>query len=155
MNQPLAGRRPAEILIVEDNPDDVFLLQDALQRIPMPVHFHHVENGQECLAFLRREGAYAGAPRPDLILLDLNMPLMDGRQVLATLVADPQLRSLPVVVLTTSAGEPDIELMYELRCSSYIVKPLELAAFEQAIRLLCEYWFGLATLPSRTGEPDA
>lgn len=147
MNPP-PGRRLAEVLLVEDNEDDVFLLNDTFRHIQAPVNLHRVENGVECLAFLRQEGCYAQALKPDLILLDLNMPLMDGRQVLATLVADPVLRAIPVVVLTTSANNRDIQQMYELRCSTYIVKPLDLEDFEHAVRLICEYWLGLATLPS-------
>lgn len=148
MNPP-SGRGRAEVLLVEDNEDDVFLLNDIFRHIQAPVSLHHVENGVECLAWLRREGRYAQAPRPDLILLDLNLPLMDGRQVLAALVADPALRDIPVVVLTTSANDQDVQQMYGLRCSSYIVKPLDLDDFERIIRLICEYWFVLAALPSR------
>lgn len=151
MSGPLAGRRAAEVLLAEDNEGDVFLLREAFQQLRFPVHLHVVENGVECLAFLRREGRYVAAPRPDLLLLDLNLPLLDGRQVLATVVADPRLRSLPVVVLTTSANPGDLRQMYGLRCSTYVVKPLDFDDFERTIRLIGEYWFGVAALPDDGG----
>lgn len=147
MNAPLAGRRTAEILLAEDNEDDVFLMREAFKRSPLPVNLHTVENGVECLAFLRKEGRHAGMPTPDLLLLDLNMPVMDGRQLLATMVADPRLKTLPVVVLTTSENKRDVRQMYELRCSTYIVKPLDFEDFEKLIELICQYWFATATLP--------
>lgn len=146
MNPSHTGR-PAEILLVEDNDDDVFLLREAFRRSPVKINLQHVENGAECLALLRKEGRYAQAATPDLLLLDLNMPIMDGRQVLAALVADPVLCALPVVVLTTSSNERDVRQMYELRCSTYIVKPLDLDDFEHAVRLIGDYWFAVATLP--------
>lgn len=141
------GRRPAEILLAEDNEDDVFLMSEVFRRIGLPANLRNVENGEECLAYLRKEGCYAGVPTPDLLFLDLNMPIMDGRQVLGALVADPRLRRLPVVILTTSANERDIQEMYDLRCSSYIVKPIDFDAFERAIRIIGEYWLNLAVLP--------
>lgn len=145
------SRPPAEILLIEDNEDDVFLMRQALRRIEIPINLHRVEDGRKCMAFLRKQEPYAEAPQPDLILLDLNLPIMDGRQVLAELVADPRLRALPVVILTTSANERDIRHTYELRCSSYIVKPLDLEDFERAVRLICEYWFDLVALPPKNG----
>lgn len=148
MTQSQPGhRQPVEILLVEDNEDDVFLMHQAFRHTGLPVNLRRVEDGKECLAFLRQQDAYAEAPRPDLILLDLNLPVMDGRRVLGELIADPGLKALPVVILTTSANEHDIRQMYELRCSSYIVKPLDFDAFERAVRLICEYWFDLVALP--------
>jgi len=112
--------RPAEVLLVEDNDDDVFLTRKSLENASLAVNLYHVENGQECMAFLLKQGSYADKPTPDLILLDLNMPVMDGREVLAEIVNHEQLCKLPVVILTTSEAEADVLNMYKLRCSSYI-----------------------------------
>lgn len=144
---PLLGRRPAEILMVEDNEGDVLLTREGFKRVSFPVNLHHVLNGEECLAYLRRQGKYAGATRPDLILLDLNMPVMGGREVMAELAHDPLLCQLPVVVLTTSANQADIAQMYALRCSTYIVKPLDFEEFQRIIQIIGEYWFTVAALP--------
>ena len=139
--------RPAEILLVEDNENDVVLTRQGFRNSSPPVNLHHVSDGVECMAFLRHEGPYAAAPVPDLVLLDLNMPRMDGREVLAELVADERLRHLPVVILTTSAEEREILNMYRLRCSSYIVKPIDFKEFQRLIRLITEYWFTAVALP--------
>lgn len=147
MSPALTARRPSEVLLVEDNMGDILLTREGFKRSNFPVNLQHVENGEECLAFLRKEGAFANAPTPDLILLDLNMPVMDGREVLKTLVADPKFRHLPVVVLTTSANEQDVQEMYHLRCSTYIVKPLDFEEFQRIIQVIAEYWFTVATLP--------
>ncbi|HZX31931.1 MAG TPA: response regulator [Rhodocyclaceae bacterium] len=147
MSVSLTTRRPAEVLLVEDNMGDILLTREGFKRSGYPVNLHHVENGEDCLAFLRKEGAFADAPTPDLILLDLNMPVMDGREVLKTLVADERFRHVPVVVLTTSANEQDIQEMYGLRTSSYIVKPLDFEEFQRIIQIIAEYWFTVATLP--------
>lgn len=148
MNTPVVKARTAEILLVEDNQDDVVLARRGFERARLPVHLHHVENGEECMAFLRKSGIYAQAPTPDLILLDLNMPVMDGREVLAEMVADEALRQMPVVVLTTSADERDVLEMYRFRCSSYIVKPVDFDQFLAAIQTISRYWFTVAVLPS-------
>lgn len=148
MNTPVVKARTAEILLVEDNQDDVVLARRGFERARLPVHLHHVENGEECMAFLRKSGIYAQAPTPDLILLDLNMPVMDGREVLAEMVADEALRQMPVVVLTTSADERDVLEMYRFRCSSYIVKPVDFDHFLAAIKCISRYWFTVAVLPS-------
>lgn len=144
---PLIGRRPAEILMVEDNEGDVLLAREGFKRVNFPVNLHHVLNGEECLEYLRQQGKYAGATRPDLILLDLNMPVMGGREVMAELAHDPRLCQLPVVVLTTSADQADIAQMYALRCSTYIVKPLDFEEFQRIIQIIGEYWFTVAALP--------
>jgi two-component system response regulator len=136
-----------EILLVEDNDDDVELTRQGFKLAKLAANLHHAPDGEECLAFLRKQGVYAHAPTPDLILLDLNMPRMDGRTVLAELVADETLRHLPVVILTTSAEEREVLRMYQLRCSSYIVKPVDFDEFLRVIRLIGEYWFTVATLP--------
>ena len=150
MNNELTLGRPAEILLVEDNDNDVELTRQGFKLAKLAVHLHHVWSGEACLAFLRRQGAHTQAPRPDLILLDLNMPRMDGRAVLAELVADEALRYLPVVILTTSAEEQEVLRMYQLRCSSYIVKPVDFDEFLRVIRVVSEYWFTVVALPVKS-----
>lgn len=135
------------VLLAEDNENDVILTRAAFKRAKLAVDLHHVENGQDCLAFLRKEGQYQDAPTPDLILLDLNMPVTDGREVLQEMVNDPDLRHLPVVILTTSAEEKDILAMYKLRCSSYIVKPVDFDQFMRVVREFSNYWFTVVVLP--------
>ena len=147
MNNDTADDRAAEILLVEDSAVDAVITRSAFQRARVLVNLHHVENGAECLAFLRKQGQYAGVPTPDLILLDLNMPVMDGREVLAELVGDDDLNHLPVVVLTTSEDERDVLAMYKLRCSSYITKPVDLGQFINVVQNLNEHWFKLVVRP--------
>jgi CheY-like chemotaxis protein len=155
MNNPFAGGRPAEILLVEDNEDDVMLTRMAFKRAKLLVNLHHTKDGEEGMAFLRKQGAYANVPTPDLILLDLNMPRKDGREVLAEITADERLRFLPVVILTTSAEEREILKMYKLRASSYIVKPVDFEQFLRVIRSLHEYWFTVVVLPDSMRGGDA
>ncbi len=143
----LRGSRPAEILLVEDNENDVLLMCEGFRRSRLAVNLHHARDGEECLAFLRREGRFAGAPSPDLILLDLNMPRVDGREVLAELVRDPALRHFPVVILTTSSEEREVIEMYRLRCSSFIVKPVDFEQFLKVVQLIGDYWFTVVVLP--------
>ena len=116
--------RPAEILLVDDSSIDFKLTSKAFERERLIVNLHHVENGEECLAFLRKQGKYSGVPTPDLILLDINMPVMDGHEVLAELVQDENLKHLPVVILTSSEDERDVLMMYKLRCNAYLSKPV-------------------------------
>ena len=148
-----AGRRPAlldaerTLLLVDDSADDIMLTRRSLERARLPVTVHHVPDGLACVNFLRKVAPYDNAPRPDLILLDLNMPIMDGREVLSEIVNDDDLPPLPVVVLTTSTLERDRLEMYRLRCSSYIRKPVDSEAFEKMVKQLGEYWFNLAVLP--------
>ena len=139
--------RPAEVLLVEDNLDDVFLTRKGFEYAKLSVNLHHVENGEQCMSFLRKEGEYADAPTPDLILLDLNMPIMDGREVLAEIVKDDELRKLCVVVLTTSDSERDVLDMYDLRCSSYITKPVDFKKFQGVVKDISNYWFTVVVLP--------
>jgi CheY-like chemotaxis protein len=135
------------VLLVDDNEDDAFLMRRIFERVNRFVTLWHTKNGVECMNFLRRKGPYAAAPRPDLILLDLNMPIMDGREVLSEIVKDDALRSLPVVVLTTSNQERDRFEMYRLRCSSYIRKPVDSVEFEAMVKELANYWFNLVVPP--------
>jgi CheY-like chemotaxis protein len=148
MREPLlrAGRA-ATVLLVEDNPDHAFLTREAFEDAKLRVDLHHVETGDECMAFLRGEGAFAGAPRPDLILLDIHMPRMDGYEVLEAINADPALRALPVVVLSTSNDLLDVERMYALRCNSFMTKPVDFRQFQQAVTKMADYWFELVVLP--------
>lgn len=141
------GGRAAEILLVEDNETDVVLTREGFERAKLKVNLHHVENGEQCMAFLRKDGEYEGAPTPDLILLDLNMPVMDGREVLTELVRDEHLNHLPVVVLTTSKDEKDILQMYKLRCSGYATKPIDFDQFLGVIKGIADFWFTVVVLP--------
>lgn len=148
MTQPLSRSRPAEILLVEDNDDDAELMRLGFAKAKLAVNMHRVRNGEECMAFLRREGDHADALVPDLILLDLNMPRMDGREVLTEISGDDALRHLPVVVMTTSSADQDIIDSYKLRCSSYVVKPVDFTQFAEAVRSIANYWFSLVVLPT-------
>lgn len=139
--------RPAEVLLVEDNEADFFLAREAFQQINGAVNLHHVDGGQKCLAFLRTEEGYQGKPTPDLILLDINMPGMSGHELLATVVADPALCHLPVIVMTTSTHEADIARMYSLRCNAYIAKPVDFESMLAAFQKLNDFWFDAAILP--------
>lgn len=141
--------RPPELLLVEDNEDDVVLARMGLARVGIPVHVHHAPDGVAGLAFLRRQPPYADAPPVDLVLLDLNMPRLDGRGLLAAVAADEALQRLPVVVFTTSASEDDVARMYALRCSGYVVKPLDVDRLFAVLREICTYWFGTVRLPRR------
>ena len=114
----------------------------------MAVTLHHVKDGEEGIAFLRKEGQFADAPTPDLVLLDLNMPRMDGREMLAEIAADDRLRHIPVIVLTTSSADAEILNMYRLRCSSYIVKPMTFSQFSRVMASIADYWFTIVSLPN-------
>ena len=139
--------RPAEILLVEDNPGDVELTREALNSGKVLTRLHVVADGVEAMAFLRRQGPHAQAPRPDLVPLDLNLPRMDGREVLAAIKCDPDLKVIPVVVLTTSKAEQDILKSYRLAANSYIAKPVDFAGFVQVIASLECFWFKVVVLP--------
>jgi CheY-like chemotaxis protein len=154
MNTALASRRAAEILLVEDNENDVILTRLAFRQAKLATHLQHVKDGEQCMAFLRKQGAYTDAPTPDIILLDLNMPRMDGREVLTEISEDENLCHLPVVILTTSSAEQEILKMYKLRCSSYIVKPVDFEQFIRVVRQFANYWLEVVVLPSAL-EPDA
>lgn len=141
---------PFEILLVEDEPADANLVRSALKENRVLCNMHHVLDGVEALAFLRREGEYQNAPLPDLILLDLNMPRMNGREFLAAVKADEELKVVPVVVLTTSDVERDVVMSYKLGAAGYITKPVDMEQFISAIRQLDNYWFVLARLPRKS-----
>ena len=140
--------RPVEILLVEDNPGDVRLTIEALRESKVANNLNVARDGVEALAYLRREGAYADAVRPDLILLDLNMPRKDGREVLAEIKAEPNLRTIPVVVLTTSRAEQDVLRSYELQANCYITKPVDLEQFITVVKSIENFWLTIVTLPT-------
>jgi CheY-like chemotaxis protein len=146
MSAPVCGKL-AEILLVEDNPGDVRLTQETWKECKLLNHMSVVANGVEAMAFLRREGKYVNAVRPDLILLDLNLPKKDGREVLAEIKADERLKRIPVVVLTTSSAEQDILKTYELHANCYITKPVNLEQFSTVVKALAEFWFTIVKLP--------
>jgi CheY-like chemotaxis protein len=147
MNKP--DGRPIEILLVEDSPSDTELTQEALREAKVSNHLSTVEDGVEAMDFLRRRGAFAGAPRPDLIMLDLNLPRKDGREVLAEIKEDPDLKTTPVVVLTTSQAEQDVLHAYHLHANCYITKPVDFEHFLEAVRSIESFWLLVVTLPPR------
>jgi two-component system, chemotaxis family, response regulator Rcp1 len=142
-----ASKRPVQILLVEDNPGDVRLTEEVLRDAKIATKLSTVRDGEEAMAFVRREGAHAGAPRPDLILLDLNLPRKDGREVLNELKSDDELRRIPVIVLTTSMAEPDILMSYDLHANCYIHKPIEFEEFSTAINSIQQFWLLTVQLP--------
>jgi two-component system, chemotaxis family, response regulator Rcp1 len=138
-----------EILLVEDSAGDVRLTREAFQASTLPIQLHVAGDGIEAMAFLNRDGvAYAQAPRPDLILLDLNMPRMDGREVLARVKSDDNLKTIPIVVLTTSQDEADILKSYQLQANCYLSKPVLLDAFEEMVQSVNDFWLTKARLPT-------
>lgn len=147
MSQPSSSARSWDILLVEDNEDDVLLTRHAFGRAALANRLHVARDGVQGLQFLRREPPYEDAPRPNLILLDLNMPRMDGRQMLTVLKADAELSSIPVIVLTTSDAECDIAYAYEAHANAYMTKPIDFSQFAQDIQRFIEFWFGLVKLP--------
>lgn len=147
MIKPIGESRTAEILLVEDNEDDVFLTREAFNAASLRVNLNHVDNGEKCLQYLRKQGPYSAVPTPDLILLDMHMPVMDGHEVLAEIVKDDKLRHMPVVVLTTSHEAADIRKMYDLRCNSYITKPVNFDNFVKLIGQLSGYWLTVVVTP--------
>ena len=155
MTNKLVSSRPAEILLAEDNDNDVELTRQGFKKCKLLLNLHHVTDGVECLAFLRKQGKYATAPTPDLLLLDINMPRMDGREVLAEMVGDETLNAIPVVVLTTSAQDEEILKMYKMRCSSYIIKPVDFEQFLYVVRSIADYWFTVVVLPVATSADKA
>jgi CheY-like chemotaxis protein len=138
---------PIEILLVEDNPGDVRLTMEALRRGRVANTLHVVDHGDKALAFLRREGEYADAPRPGVVLLDLNLPGLDGRDVLAAVKSDPDLRRIPIIVLTTSSADRDIANSYDLGANCFISKPVALEDFLEVIKSFEGFWLTVVQLP--------
>jgi chemotaxis family two-component system response regulator Rcp1 len=142
--------RPIQILLVEDSPSDVAMTVAALREGRVTNDLHVVGDGEDAMAFLRREAPYTEMPWPDLVILDLNLPRMDGREVLREMKNDEHLKTIPVVVLTTSAAEADVLRSYELHANSYVTKPVDYQAFLAAVRGLEEFWFSIVRLPPST-----
>jgi len=140
---------PVEILLVEDNPADVRLTREALNSDRLWNNLSVAKDGVEAMAYLRRQGRFAAAPRPDLILLDLNLPKKDGREVLAEIKADPNLMRIPVVVLTTSDAEEDILKTYGLHANCYITKPVDLRQFMKVLKSIEDFWLAIVKLPPK------
>lgn len=145
--EPEIKSHPINILLVEDNPGDVRLTIEALKEDKLQNNLHVVKDGVEAIAFLRQEGEYAGVPHPDLILLDLNLPKKDGREVLKEIKADERLKRVPVVILTTSQAEEDILKTYDLHANCYITKPVSLDQFIRVVRSIEEFWLTIVKLP--------
>jgi chemotaxis family two-component system response regulator Rcp1 len=146
---PKESCRPIELLLVEDNPGDVRLTQEALREGKVRNHLHVAADGVEALAYLRREGQYAQAPQPDLILLDLNLPKKSGPEVLAEIKADPVLKRIPVVILTVSKAEEDVLKSYNLHANCYITKPVDLDQFLEVVKSIEDFWLTVVVLPPR------
>jgi CheY-like chemotaxis protein len=144
----LGNNAAIDLLLVEDDPGDVLMTREALSDAKVVHNLHVVDNGESALAFLRQEPPYETAPRPDLIFLDLNLPRMDGREVLATVKSDPSLRRIPLVILTTSNSEDDISHSYDLHANAYVTKPVDLASFLQAVRQVDDFFLTVAKLPN-------
>lgn len=140
---------PLEVLLIEDNPADADLTREALARGKLHLNLHHVLDGEEALGYLRREGPFADVPRPDLLLLDLNLPRRSGREVLAEVKADPEFRAIPVVVLTSSNAEQDIAQSYALGANCYVTKPVGLKEFESIVLAIESFWFSVVRLNPR------
>jgi chemotaxis family two-component system response regulator Rcp1 len=141
--------KPKEVLLVEDSPGDVRLTQEAFRDANSSIHLHVASDGVEAMAFLRHEGAYLHAPRPDLILLYLNLPKMDGREVLAHIKGDDNLKTIPTVILTTSEAEADIVKSYQLQANCYLSKPAQLDAFESLVKSINDFWLTSVKLPQQ------
>src|SRR6202521_1337430 len=141
---------PKEILLVEDSPGDVRLTQEAFRDANRSIRVHVAADGEEAMAFLRHEGAYVHVPRPDIILLDLNLPKMDGREVLARIKADDSLKMIPTVILTTSDAEADIVRSYQLHANCYLRKPVRLDEFEKLVKSINDFWLNTVKLPQQT-----
>ena len=138
---------PIQVLLVEDSPGDVRLTQEAFREANPSIHLHVAPDGVEALAFLHHHGAYVDAPRPDLILLDLNLPKMDGREVLSHIKNHDDLKTIPTVILTTSDAEADIAKSYQLQANCYLTKPVQLDAFENLVKSINDFWLTKVTLP--------
>ncbi|MGA8203076.1 MAG: response regulator [Woeseiaceae bacterium] len=143
----MAKAKDAEILLVDDNPADVRLVREALYESRLRNELHVVGDGEEALAFLRQEAGFADAPRPDLVLLDLNLPKKNGREVLAEMKSDKMLKDIPVVILTTSNSDRDVLESYDLCANCYVRKPVQFQAFVEVVQSIENFWFKIVTLP--------
>jgi two-component system, chemotaxis family, response regulator Rcp1 len=141
---------PIEILLVEDNPGDARLTREALALSKVSNRLHHARDGEEAMKFLRHEGTFASAPAPDLILLDLNLPRRHGREVLEDIKGDPELKHIPVVILTSSQAEEDILRSYRLHANCFITKPVDLEQLARVVQGIEQFWFSLVKLPSES-----
>jgi len=148
MTQSLPGRQ-IEVLLVEDDPGDVLMTREAFEDYKLSNQLHVVNDGAEAMEFLRQEGAHIDAPRPDLVLLDLNLPRMDGREVLQAIKSDPELANIPVVVLTTSEAEEDVLRSYSLHANAYVTKPVDFERFIQVVRQIDDFFVTVVRLPTR------
>jgi CheY-like chemotaxis protein len=142
-----ANGRPIEVLLVEDSPGDVRLTQETFRDANQSIHLSVATDGAEAMAFLRREATHVHAPRPDVILLDLNLPKMDGREVLVQIKKDDELKAIPIVILTTSDAEADIVTSYRLHANCYLTKPVQLKAFEDLVKSINDFWMTNVKLP--------
>jgi chemotaxis family two-component system response regulator Rcp1 len=150
MNKIIGGSdMPIEVLLVEDSPGDVRLTREAFREANRDIRLHVASDGVEAMAFLKREGVHANVPRPDLILLDLNLPKMDGREVLVHIKADEDLKAIPTVILTTSDAEADIVNSYQLLANCYLSKPVQLDEFERLVKSINDFWITKAKLPQQ------
>jgi two-component system, chemotaxis family, response regulator Rcp1 len=140
---------PIEILLVEDSPADILITREAFQDARLLNTIHVVEDGVRAMEFLHRQGSYASAPRPDLILLDLNLPRKNGREVLAEIKEDPEFKSIPVVILTTSSADEDVLKAYDLHANCYVIKPVGFDNFLKAVQSIENFWFSVVTLPPK------
>jgi CheY-like chemotaxis protein len=149
MTQPFEAEREIQVLLVEDDPGDVLMTREAFEDYKVHNQLHVVNDGEQAMAFLRNEGGYADLPRPDLVLLDLNLPRMDGRQVLDAIKSDPELSSIPVVVLTTSEAEDDVLRSYSLHANAYVTKPVDFERFINVVRQIDDFFVSVVRLPRR------
>ena len=145
---PKPAGEPIEVLLVEDDPGDVLLIREAFEFNKVHNNLNVVSDGEQALAYLRAEGEYAGSTRPDLVLLDLNLPRKDGREVLAEVKSDPALRAIPIVVLTTSEAEEDVLKSYELHANAYVTKPVDFERFVSIVRQIDDFFVSVVRLPS-------
>ncbi|MYV51250.1 response regulator [Streptomyces sp. SID3212] len=150
MNTPIVPVQPIAVLLVEDDPGDELMTREAFEDNKIRNDLYVVRDGEEALDFLYRRGPYVDAPRPDLVLLDLNLPKYDGRQVLEQIKTDPELALIPVVVLTTSSAEEDILRSYKLHANAYVTKPVDIDQFIAAVRQIDEFFVSVVRLPGRT-----
>jgi chemotaxis family two-component system response regulator Rcp1 len=154
MNADGIHNRPLDILLIEDSPGDVRLTQEAFRNAGTSIHLHVAPDGVAAMTFLKRQGPHRDAPRPDFILLDLNLPKMDGREVLSHIKEDADLKTIPTIILTTSDAEADILTSYQLHANCYLNKPVQLDAFEAVVKTVNDFWLTMAKLPPRAAKRE-